>query len=87
MEQDCSAKTFSAIWSSFILRERYGPFQRAVFTFLMSTLSGTLGHTALIRGVIVAVIAMVVSRILLKPVVDVVLDAMARDRATGEDER
>ncbi len=58
-----------------------------VLTFLMSTLLGTTGHTALIRGIVVAVIAMAVSRILLGPVVNVVLDAMARDQATGEEER
>jgi hypothetical protein len=56
-------------------------------TFLFSTLSGAQGHTALIRGVIVAAIAFAVSRILLKPLVDVVLSAMARDGAAGEDER
>ena len=55
-------------------------------TFLLSTLSGAQGHTALIRGTVVALIALAVGRVLIKPVVDVVLDAMARDRATGEDE-
>lgn len=56
-------------------------------TFLLSTLAGAQGHTALIRGVIVAAIALAVSRILLKPLVNVVLAAMARDGASGEDER
>ena len=55
-------------------------------TFLISTLSGAQGNTALLRGV-VAAITLAISHFLLKPVVDVVLDAMARDRATGEDKR
>ncbi len=58
-----------------------------VLTFLMSTLLGTTGQTALIRGIVVAAIAMAVSHILLRPVVDVVLNAMARDQATGEEEK
>ncbi len=56
-------------------------------TFLISTLSGTQGNTALLRGVVVGAITLALSHFLLKPVVDVVLDAMARDRATGEDKR
>jgi hypothetical protein len=56
-------------------------------TFLISTLSGAQGNTALLRGVVVAAITLLVSHFLLKPVVDAVLDAMARDRATGEDKR
>ena len=56
-------------------------------TFLLSTLMGAQGDTALIRGVVVAGITLVVSRFLIKPVVDVVLDAIARDRAAAEEER
>lgn len=56
-------------------------------TFLISTFSGVQGNTALLRGVIVAAITLATSHLLLKPVIDVVLDAMARDRAAGEDER
>ena len=55
-------------------------------TFLFSTLAGAQGTTALVRGVVVAGIALIVSRLLLKPVVDAVLTAMARDRAAGEDD-
>ena len=56
-------------------------------TFLISTLSGAQGNTALLRGVVVAAITLAISHFLLKPVIDAVLDAMARDRATGEDKR
>ena len=56
-------------------------------TFLFSTLAGAQGYTALIRGVVAAAIAFAVSRILLKPLVNVVLAAMARDGASEEDDR
>lgn len=56
-------------------------------TFLLSTLMGAQGQTALVRGVVAAVATLVIARILLKPVVDVVLDAIARDRAAAEEER
>ena len=56
-------------------------------TFLFSTLAGAQGYTALIRGVVVAAIALLVGRILVKPLVNVVLAAMARDRASEESDR
>ncbi|MBL9077203.1 MAG: hypothetical protein JNL08_06860 [Planctomycetes bacterium] len=50
-------------------------------TFLIATFAGVDGTTALWRSVTVAVIALVFGYLLATPVVDAVLEAMARDEA------
>jgi len=50
-------------------------------TFLVASLTGVDGGTALLRSVTAAVIAMAVGWLLATPVVNVVLSAMARDEA------
>lgn len=50
-------------------------------TFLVATLSGTSGSTALLRALLVAAIALVLGRLLAAPAVEQVLAAMARDAA------
>lgn len=54
-----------------------------VVTYLTGQVQGTTPETALIRGAIVAGLALVVGRWLLAPAVYTVLDAMARDRAAA----
>ena len=54
-----------------------------VATFLLTTAWGGDGNTALLRGVLVGAMALVLGRFLARPIVDVVLDAMARDRAAN----
>jgi multisubunit Na+/H+ antiporter MnhG subunit len=53
-------------------------------TFLVGSLSGVDGGTALLRSVTAAAIAIVVGYLLAAPVVDVVLAAMARDEAARQ---
>ena len=55
-------------------------------TFLLANVWGASTGTALSRAVIVAFVTLFVSRLLIKPVVDVVLDAMARDQAKQAEE-
>lgn len=50
-------------------------------TFLIATFAGVDGGTALSRSVLVAVVALVLGYLLATPVVDAVLEAMARDEA------
>ena len=50
-------------------------------TFLVASLAGASGLTALTRGVIVTAAVLVCGRTLVRPVVDTVLNAMARDQA------
>lgn len=50
-------------------------------TFLVATLRGVDGTTALLRSVAAAGVALVVGFLLAAPVVDVVLAALARDEA------
>lgn len=50
-------------------------------TFLVATLTGADGTTALLRGVVATIAACVVGRLLFGPAVGVVLAAMARDEA------
>lgn len=53
-------------------------------TFLLATLAGASGGTALLRGVAVAGATLVIGGLLVRPVVDAVFTAMARDRAEAE---
>ncbi|MEM7199131.1 MAG: hypothetical protein AAF628_02630 [Planctomycetota bacterium] len=55
-------------------------------TFLVSTLCGAAGLTALTRGSIAAGAALLIGPVLARPAVSVILDAMARDRARGDAE-
>lgn len=50
-------------------------------TFLVATLSGTDGLTALLRGAIAVFIACLAGPLLMPPVINTVLSAMARDEA------
>lgn len=50
-------------------------------TFLVATLTGSDGLTALIRSAIAVAIACIAGQLLTPPVVNVVLSAMARDEA------
>ncbi len=50
-------------------------------TFLVASLAGVDGGTALLRSVTAAAIAMAIGWLLATPVVNVVLSAMARDEA------
>lgn len=50
-------------------------------TFLLASWAGCNGSTALVRGAIAVVAAMAITRMLAAPVVQVVLDALARDTA------
>lgn len=50
-------------------------------TFLVASLAGVDGGTALLRSVTAAAIALVLGYLLAAPVVDVVLAALARDEA------
>ncbi len=50
-------------------------------TFLVASLSGVDGLTALIRSVIAVVVACVAGQVLIGPAVNAVLNAMARDEA------
>jgi hypothetical protein len=56
-------------------------------TFLVASLAGVDGLTALLRAVLVGAIALVAGRLLSAPVVDVVLAAMARDEARRQAEK
>ena len=51
--------------------------------FLVATLAGSTTITALVRGSIAGFCVYVVVGLLLRPVVSVVLDAMARDRVAA----
>lgn len=51
--------------------------------FLVATLAGSSTTTALVRGSIAALCAYAALGLLLRPVVSVVLDAMARDRVAA----
>ncbi|MBP8300497.1 MAG: hypothetical protein KA020_09050 [Planctomycetes bacterium] len=53
-------------------------------TFLVGSLCGVDGGTALLRSVTAAAIAIVVGYLLAAPVVDVILAAMARDEAARQ---
>ncbi|MGE3173701.1 MAG: hypothetical protein AB7O97_13840 [Planctomycetota bacterium] len=55
-------------------------------TYLWAQLSGAGGLTALTRAAVVAVIALGLSYVLLRPVIDAVLDALARDEAKRQAE-
>lgn len=60
-------------------------------TFLVAMLQGVDGTTALMRGVTAGAIALVAAHLLAPPVVNVVLDTLAREQArqqaeTQEDE-
>lgn len=50
-------------------------------SFLIATIAGVDGLTALLRGVTAGGVALVLGWLLVTPVVDVVLTAMARDEA------
>lgn len=50
-------------------------------TFLVGIASGVDGTTALVRGVVAGALALIASQLLAPPVVDVVLNALARDEA------
>jgi uncharacterized membrane protein YhiD involved in acid resistance len=50
-------------------------------TWLAATALGAGPGTALLRGSLVAAVALVAGRLLCRPVVDAVLDAVARDEA------
>ncbi|MCA8977631.1 MAG: hypothetical protein KDC98_23100 [Planctomycetes bacterium] len=56
-------------------------------TFLVATLTGTDGLTALGRSVVAVLIACVASQLLVPPVINVVLAAMARDEALRKAEQ
>ncbi len=56
-------------------------------TFLVATIAGVDGTTALGRSVAAAAIALVLGHLLASPVVDAVLTAMARDEAKRQAER
>lgn len=60
-------------------------------TFLVTTLYGGSPLTAVIRGSVVAIIARVIAPLLLRPVINTILDAMARDTSvsdkTGSEEK
>lgn len=56
-------------------------------TFLVATIAGVDGSTALLRSVVAAGIALVLGHLLASPVVDAVLTAMARDEAKRQAER
>jgi hypothetical protein len=56
-------------------------------SFLIGTLVGVDGLTALWRGVVVAGIALVAGQLLMPPVVDSVLSALARDEAKRQAEK
>jgi thiamine transporter ThiT len=58
-----------------------------VATFLIATATGSDGGTALVRGVVVGALALVLGRLLVRPLIDTVLDAMARDEARKAAER
>jgi len=55
-------------------------------TFLVATVAGVDGSTALTRSVAAGAIAMVIGYLLASPVVDAVLTAMARDEAKRQAE-
>lgn len=50
-------------------------------TFLLASATGSGVSTALWRGAVVIAVVVPLSRLLVKPVIDVVLDAMAREQA------
>ena len=56
-------------------------------SFLIGTLVGVDGLTALWRGVVTAGIALVAGQLLMPPVVDSVLSALARDEAKRQAEK
>lgn len=56
-------------------------------TFLMASWSGCNGTTALLRGALAVIAALLVTRMLAAPVVQVVLDALARDTARKAEAR
>jgi len=56
-------------------------------TFLVATLAGVDGLTALIRSVIALAVAIVAGQLLIATVVNSVLNAMARDEAKRQAER
>jgi hypothetical protein len=55
-------------------------------TFLVASLGGVSGTTALLRSVAAAGAALVLGMVLAPPVVDTVLNAMARDKAKRQAE-
>ena len=55
--------------------------------FLVASLAGADGLTALLRGSIAAAAALVAAQFLAPPVIDVVLSALARDEAKRKAER
>jgi hypothetical protein len=50
-------------------------------TYLLTTIFGGSGMTAVIRSTVVAVLTMLVGSYLIRPVIDTILDAIARDEA------
>ena len=54
--------------------------------FLVAVLVGADGLTALYRGVVSGGIALIAAHLLAPPVIDVVLDALARDQAKRQAE-
>jgi hypothetical protein len=56
-------------------------------TFLVAWLAGVDGTTALLRSVAAAAAALVLGHLLARPVVGVVLDAIARDEAKKKAEQ
>ena len=55
-----------------------------VLAFFITLLSGGAGMTPVIRGTVAALATMFVGALLLRPMMSVILDAMARDQAQAE---
>ncbi len=51
-------------------------------TYLLTTVFGGNGMTAVIRSTVVAGLTMIIGPFLMRPVINTILDAIARDRAT-----
>ncbi|MCA8951826.1 MAG: hypothetical protein KDE27_20115 [Planctomycetes bacterium] len=75
MTQDTGSQELARIATAYLASIAFGA------TFLIATLTGTDGATALIRSVIAVIAACVVGRLLLGPAINAVLTAMARDEA------
>jgi hypothetical protein len=75
MRSGTGSRELSRLATAYIASIAFG------LTFLVGTLSGVDGMTALWRGVIAAGIGLVLGPMLALPVIDAVLTAIARDEA------
>lgn len=78
MTDDAGSQELARIATAYLASIAFG------LTFLVATLSGADGLTALTRSVIALIVACLAGRLLIGPAINVVLAAMARDEAARQ---